>query len=91
MKQHYLFTTENIISFSQVKTYRVATERQDLNALSALITQSYPGLLVFLVNNELRISSRNLKLLARFIQEQKHYALTEVRPSFEEVFIGLMQ
>ena len=87
----YCGPTENIISFSQVKTYRVATEREDLNTISTLLTNSYPGLLIFLVNNELRISSRNLSLLAQFIKEQKQYVLTEVRPSFEEVFIGLMQ
>ena len=44
-----------------------------------------------MVNNDLRVSSNNKKLLDKFIREEKLYKLKEVNPSFEEVFIGLMQ
>ena len=87
----YCGPTQNLIPFSQVKTYIVAAEREDLNRLSELLTERYPDLLIFLVNNDLRISSRHPEPIAKFKQEQKSYSLTEVTPSFEEVFIGLMQ
>ena len=87
----YAGTSEQLIPFSKVKTYVVDTDREGMNELSQIIADSYPGLLVSVVNNDLRISSSELALLARFVKEQKKYAPKEIVPSFEEVFIGLMQ
>ena len=87
----YSGSTSNLIPFSEVRTYLIATERQNLNQLSAMIKHSYPELLVSVVNNDLRVSSRKPKPLAEFAHNQKKYTLKEVPPSFEEVFIGLMQ
>lgn len=87
----YSGTTSNLIPFSQVKTYLVETDRQSLYQLSAMITHLYPQLLVSVVNNDLRVSSRKTQLLAQFYSDQINYSPKEVPPSFEEVFIGLMQ
>ena len=87
----YSGTTKELVPFSKVKTYEVEGSRVDLNNLSALAEKTYPELLVSMVNNDLRVSSNNKKLLDKFIREEKLYKLKEVNPSFEEVFIGLMQ
>ncbi len=87
----YAGTTKNLIPFSKVKTYLIEGERDLLNNISSLIAHSYPNLLVFLVNNDLRVSSRKIDTLEQFFQTQKGYEIKEVTPSFEEVFIGLMQ
>ena len=87
----YSGTTNNLIPFSQVKTYLIETARQSLYQLSTMLKSAYPKLLISVVNNDLRVSSRNPTLLAQFTQDQTKYSLKEVPPSFEEVFIGLMQ
>ena len=87
----YSGSSQALIPFSKVKTYVVDTDREGLNQLSEIIAHSYPGLLVSIVNNDLRVSSSQLALIARFVKEQKKYAPKETLPSFEEVFIGLMQ
>ena len=87
----YSGTTKDLIPFSEVKTYLVEVDRQSLNALSDMIAHSYPELLVSVVNNDLRISSQKSERLVKFAKEQESYTFKEVTPSFEEVFIGLMQ
>jgi len=87
----YSGTTKELIPFSKVKTYEVEGNRKDLNNLSVLAEKTYPDLLVSMVNNDLRISSNNITLLKKFIENENLYKLKEVHPSFEEVFIGLMQ
>ena len=86
----YAGTTRDLIPFSKVKTYVVEADRQHLNKFSGEISHSYPELLVSMVNNDLRISTNKLELLATFEKAKKDYAIKEVAPSFEEVFIGLM-
>ncbi|MCX7091454.1 MAG: ABC transporter ATP-binding protein [Legionellales bacterium] len=87
----YSGPTKNLIPFSQVKAYQVTVAREDTNQLSELILHSYPGLLMLFANNEWRISSRNQVLLTEFFKDEKILQVKEVPPSFEEVFIGLMQ
>ena len=87
----YSGTTKDLVSFSQVKTYIVEADRKSLNKLSELIASSYPDFLLSVVNNDLRISSNKLERLAKFTEAPKNYSLKEITPSFEEVFIGLMQ
>lgn len=87
----YSGSSEELIPFSKVKTYLIDTDREGINRLSEIIAQAYPGLLVSIVNNDLRVSSNQLELMQRFLKEQTQDAPKEVPPSFEEVFIGLMQ
>ena len=87
----YSGPTKSLLPFSGVQTYLVDADRQSINTLSQMMVHSYPDLLISVVNNELRISSRNRALLDQFILDQKKYSLKKVTPSFEEVFIGLMQ
>ncbi|MDP3559509.1 MAG: ABC transporter ATP-binding protein [Legionellaceae bacterium] len=86
----YSGTTRDLVPFSQVKTYVLEADREVINRVSTEISQAYPGLLVSLVNNDLRVSSANAALLAQCIQHFNDYVFKEVSPSFEEVFIGLM-
>ena len=87
----YSGPTNKLISFSQVKTYFIETNRKTLYQLREMITHSYPKLLVSVVNNDLRVSSRKPEILTQFIHEQQQLTPKEIEPSFEEVFIGLMQ
>jgi len=87
----YSGATKDLLPFSHVKTYLVHTKQQNLDKLSEEISMAYPELLVSITNNDLRISSPNPELLARFSKDPKNYNLVEVLPSFEEVFIGLMK
>ena len=86
----YTGTTRELIPFSKVKTYIVEADRDTLNTLNEMIARLYPELLVSVVNNDLRVSSPKLDCLATFVKDQKKYSIKEVPPSFEEVFIGLM-
>lgn len=88
----YSGSTEQLIPFSDVKAYVVQAPRDSLQALSQTLTAHYPRLLISLVNNQLRISSRNEGLLNQFIEEeQQNYTIQPDSPTFEEVFIGLMR
>ncbi len=87
----YSGSTRDLSSFSQVKTYLLQAERESLESLRGQLMEKYPRLLISVVNNDLRISSRDHQALAKFIQQEKAFQLTELAPSFEEVFIGLMQ
>lgn len=87
----YSGTTSDLIPFSKVKTYAVAVDRATLGQLRTWAAAVYPDLLVSEVNNTLRVSSRQEARLAAFIQAQQTFAFKAVTPSFEEVFIGLMQ
>lgn len=87
----YSGPTNKLLSFAKIKTYRVDCDRQSTNRIYAALSLAYPELLVSLVNNDLRISSRNIPSLERLKDDPNHYVLQEVTPSFEEVFIGLMQ
>lgn len=87
----YSGPTNQLVPFSDVKTYRVSGAEDALYRLNDVIQSDYPGLLVLLNNNDWRVSSRHHDVLARFASEKTHYQLASVTPSFEEVFIGLMQ
>ena len=87
----YLGTTKELIPTSKVKTFILEAPSQSLNQLNEMISSRYPNLLVSMVNNELRISSRDAGRLDQFMKEEVRYSFKEVRPSFEEVFIELMQ
>jgi len=87
----YSGTTKELIPFSKVKTLVLIdedTEKQ--NKLLEVIAQSYPKVLASIVNNDLRVSSSNLKLLNELQTKETEFHFKEVTPSFEEVFIGLM-
>lgn len=87
----YTGTTKNLIPSSKVKTLILEADRKEQNLLIKKVNHSYPELLASVVNNELRISSRNHQALDKLIQENKNLSFKEITPSFEEVFIGLMQ
>ncbi|ARB92335.1 ABC transporter ATP-binding protein [Legionella longbeachae] len=87
----YTGATKNLIPSSKVKTFILEADRKEQNLLIKKVNHSYPELLASIVNNELRISSRNHQAMDKLIQENKNLSFKGVTPSFEEVFIGLMQ
>lgn len=87
----YTGATKDLVPTSKVHTYMLVDQEQEQNRLSELVRQSYPNLLASVVNNELRISSRNQEQLQKFIAQEKQLTFKSVTPSFEEVFIGLIQ
>ncbi len=83
--------TEDLIPKSQVKAYVVDVDKPSQAAFIDKINQKYPSLLTSIINNELRVSSQKQDSLDKLIHENKDLSFKEVRPSFEEVFIGLIQ
>ncbi len=91
-KLFYTGPTKALIPTSGVQTYTLENLSQSHDIISQKLADAYPKLQVALINNEIRISSRKQELLEQFIKEQSSiYTLKKVTPSFEEVFIGLMQ
>lgn len=86
----YSGTSKDLIPASHVKTYVAEGDRQEQHQLIDKINKTYPQVLASIVNNELRISSLKYKELDKLIQDNSAYSFKEVNPSFEEVFIGLM-
>ncbi|WP_028389592.1 ABC transporter ATP-binding protein [Legionella fairfieldensis] len=87
----YAGSTKNLIPSSGVKTWILEGDRQEQNTLIQIINRSYPELLTSIVNNDLRISSRNQEKLNQLIEKHSEFSFKAVTSSFEEVFIGLMQ
>lgn len=87
----YSGPTQDIIPFSNIHTFQTQVERKDLQTLSDWIAAQYPQVLVSVVNNNFRISSVNGTQLKNIMALKKQYSYEEVIPSFEEIFIGLMQ
>lgn len=87
----YTGSTKDLIPQSKVKAYVLEVDRKKQNSLMEKIHDAHPKLLASIVNNELRISSRDHQLLKQVIQENSDRSNKEVTPSFEEVFIGLMR
>ena len=87
----YSGTTRDLVPFSNVRTYRIEASRASLDQLNEMCAHQYPAILVSLVNNDVRISSADNVKLSQFMQENTAYVFEAVSPSFEEVFIGLMQ
>lgn len=87
----YTGKTSDLISFSKIKAYVVEGNSETLAKINDQIITKFPKLLVSVVNNELRISSRDEELLGKLLQSNPPYILKEVPPNFEEVFIGLMK
>ncbi|MGC1183460.1 ABC transporter ATP-binding protein [Legionella sp.] len=87
----YTGKTKDLIPQSQVKTYVMEGDRKEQDLIINQINHHYPDLLASIVNNVLRISSSNEKKLNQFIHEKSDLSFKAVTPSFEEVFIGLMQ
>jgi ABC-2 type transport system ATP-binding protein len=86
----YTGSTKELIPQSKVKTYILEVDRKEQSPLMEKIQNAYPILLASIVNNELRISSRDHQTLSKLIHENNNLSFIEVTPSFEEVFIGLM-
>lgn len=87
----YSGTTKDLLPFSKVKTYILNEDYKVQNKIIDDVHQNHPKLNASVVNNELRISSRNYELLQEFLQAHSKYRFSEVGSSFEEVFIGLMK
>lgn len=86
----YSGKTRDIISFSQVKSYLVQADREAQHQLVTVINQEYSTVLATFVNNDLRVSSRDIQMLNTLLQCFPNHIFTEVMPNFEEVFIGLI-
>lgn len=88
----YTGATKDLIPFSKVKTVVLdCLDTSIQNTINARVASDYPQLLASIVNNDLRISSSDLKSLDALVTEESKYKFKDVLPSFEEVFIGLMQ
>lgn len=87
----YSGTTASLVSFSHVETYVIEESRQALNTFNERVQKAYPEILLSMVNNDLRISSPKTAPLKALMQEYPNHQFHNVPPSFEEVFIGLMQ
>ncbi len=88
----YSGPTKQLIPFSRVKTLvLVDADKETQNTVQEQIKRDYPDILASIVNNDLRISSMHAARLDELQAHAVTYHFKEVEPSFEEVFIGLMQ
>lgn len=87
----YTGATKNLVPSSGVEAYLLEIEQSKQIPLMEKIQASYPGLLVSIINNELRVSSRDEKALNELIKQETQVGFKRITPSFEEVFIGLMR
>lgn len=87
----YSGDTKDLITHSHIQSYILATEVEKQSELAGFIQQRYPSIVASIVNNELRISSRDIAALQQVMKDEKQYVFKAVPPSFEEVFIGLIQ
>jgi ABC-2 type transport system ATP-binding protein len=88
----YAGLTKDIIPFAKMKTLLLMDDDPLIqNQLNQLIAHDYPQLLTSLVNNDLRVASVDIELLEQLKTKATQFHFKEVKPSFEEVFIGLMK
>lgn len=87
----YAGATKDLIPDSGVKTWIFKNGEKSSHAFIEKLHKAYPDVLTSIVNNTLRISSRDEKLLKTVVEENGQENFESVPPSFEEVFIGLMQ
>lgn len=87
----YTGATKNLVPQSNVKTYVLEVPRKMQHHFFEKVTHEFPKLLTSIVNNELRISSQDHETLKELLFKNNELKFKEVTPSFEEVFIGLMQ
>jgi ABC-2 type transport system ATP-binding protein len=87
----YSGSTKDLIPESHVKTYVLEGDEKEQQVVIELIRKAFPQLQASIVNNDLRIASRHQEALNQLFQEQGHMSFKAVPPSFEEVFIGLIQ
>lgn len=87
----YSGTTKDLLPFSKVKTYEYVGDISKQQALFDKLKQDYPKILTSIVNNSLRVSSKDYELLDECIRLDSDDTFKPTRPSFEEIFIGLMR
>lgn len=83
----YSGSTKDIISFSKVKTYLLVGAREDYQILMEKMQKEFPDILVSLVSNDLRISSRNTALLDQVKTSYNHLQFKSVIPSLKKYLL----
>ncbi len=86
----YSGTTAEIIPFSKVESYITANNENSLDIVKT-INSTYPQVSITFMGNDLRISSKDATSLEAIIKNFPNYNFVKTTPSFEEVFISLMQ
>lgn len=86
----YTGSTSGIIPFSEIVSYVSHSERQTQANLSMAIERSYPAVMTSFINNQLRISSRDVETLKQIDVTYPEARFESAVPTFEEVFVGLI-
>lgn len=87
----YAGSTKDLVPASQVKAFVFDGNAAHHRPLLEEIQSDFPELLASIVNNSLRISGRDKGKLEAFMSRHPKSSFHVITPSFEEVFIGLMQ
>ncbi len=86
----YTGTTKNLILDSNVKSYMLDGHAEEQHQILKKIHALNPDIVTSITNNELRISSTEEHDLRGVMHKLNGLNFKAVRPSFEEVFIGLI-
>lgn len=86
----YSGRTKDLIPKSQIKTYLFEGSVDEQNHLINQINHQFPQFLTSVISNDLRISSHDEEKLKEFLQAHSNLEFKPVSPSFEEIFIGLL-
>jgi ABC-2 type transport system ATP-binding protein len=89
----------DIIPFSKVISYislgnkgiGIDDMHVDFSDLVSTIKHEYPQVSITFMGNDLRISSIDSLAMEKIIKKNKKYHFTQITPSFEEIFIRMMQ
>lgn len=86
----YSGSTEGIITYSAVQSYVSDISRKDQLELSQTIADSFPAIMVTFTNNNLRVSSKDKRLLSDLITRVPHANFKLAETSMEEAFMGMI-
>lgn len=86
----YSGITAEIIPFSKVVSYTTSSN-DHLSDMATMINANYPQVSTTFMGNNFRISSKDESSLKEIIKKFPNYNFFKTEPSFEEVFISLMQ
>jgi len=86
----YTGTTKNLILDSNVKSYMLEGHAEEQHQILEKIHAFNPDIVTSITNNDLRMSSTEEDDLRAVMQKLSGLNFKAVRPSFEEVFIGLI-
>ena len=90
---HLLYhgSIQDLITFSQLTSLIIKCNQIEQAKLFVQLKHKYPDLMFSIINNELHVSSKDLSQLEQLKHMYPTYSYQACLPTYEEIFIGLIQ